>query len=101
MTTRLIIEFEAEQGYQSVLSAIDAYKQRLKASIARTHRKLADFEARYGVGTEQFMTSFTAEDLEGGDLEYVDWAGEAKMLSRLENELIELEKARFELPSLP
>lgn len=100
MTTRMIIEFEAEQGYQSVLSAIDAYKSRLKAGISRTRRQLASFEGRYGVNTDFFVTNMAAEDLERGDLEYVEWAGEAQLLTSLEQELAELEKARFELPGL-
>ena len=33
-----------------------------------------------------------AEDLEGGDLEYVEWAGEAKLLEGLEAELTKAEK---------
>ena len=39
-----------------------------------------------------------AEDLEGGDLEYVEWAGEAKLLEGLEAELAELGYARYHLP---
>jgi hypothetical protein len=39
-----------------------------------------------------------AEDLAGGDLEYVQWAGEAQLLNRLEAELKELENARCQLP---
>jgi hypothetical protein len=39
-----------------------------------------------------------AEDLEGGDLEYVEWAGEARLLAGLEGELTELEHARYQLP---
>lgn len=101
MTTRLIIEFEAEQGYRSVLSAIEAYKVRLNAATERSRRLLAAFEAKYGVGTDTFLNEWTAEDLEGGDLEYVEWAGEAKLLAGLEGELGELEQARYELPGLP
>jgi hypothetical protein len=40
----------------------------------------------------------TAEDLTGGGLEYVEWAGEAKLLQGLEAELRELEDARHQLP---
>ncbi len=39
----------------------------------------------------------SAEDLQGGDLEYVEWAGEAKLLEGLEQELRELENARIQL----
>ena len=48
--------------------------------------------------TAHFLQEMTAEDLEGGDLEYVEWAGEAKLLKGLEIELTELEHARYELP---
>ena len=45
-----------------------------------------------------FLRKITAEDLKGGDLEYVEWAGEAKLLEGLEAELMELEYARYQLP---
>jgi hypothetical protein len=35
--------------------------------------------------------------LRGGDIEYVEWAGEAKLLAGLETELQELENARYQL----
>ena len=100
MTTRMVIEFDEAQAYRAVLSAIDAYKQRLRAGIARGRRQLTLFEERYGVSTEHFLTHMAAEDLAGGDLEYVEWAGEAKLLGSLETELGELEQARYELPEL-
>ena len=40
----------------------------------------------------------TAEDLAGGDLEYVEWAGEARLLEGLEAELRGLEDALCHLP---
>lgn len=40
----------------------------------------------------------TAEDLAGGDMEYVEWAGEAKLRAGLEDELGELEHAHYQLP---
>ena len=44
MTTRMVIEFDEAQAYRSVLSAIDAYKQRLRAGVARGRRQLTLFE---------------------------------------------------------
>ena len=101
MTTRMVIEFEAEQGYRSVLSAIEAYKARLQAAVARGRRRLVAFEEKYHVDTATFLADWAAEDLEGGDMEYVEWAGEARLLERLEQELGELEQARYELPGVP
>lgn len=95
MSVQMVIELENERGRETVLSAIAAYKQRLQASIARGQRRLAEFEQRYGVQTSDFLAQMTAEDLEGGDLEYVEWAGEAKLVQSLEAELAELENARY------
>jgi len=98
MSVQLVIEMKNKRGAQTVLQAIEVYKARLQAGIERTRRRLAQFEQRYGVDTAHFLREMTAEDLEGGDLEYVEWAGEAKLLEGLEAELAELEHARYHLP---
>jgi hypothetical protein len=56
------------------------------------------FEQQYHVTTAHFLTQMAAEDLTGGDLEYVEWAGEADLLEGLQTELRELENARYRLP---
>jgi hypothetical protein len=98
MSVQLVIELRDREGAQTVLQALDAYKERLRASIERTKRRLTEFETRYGKDTAHFLHDMTAEDLTGGDLEYVEWAGEAKLLAGLEVELRELEDARCHLP---
>jgi len=98
MSVQVVIELRDKRGTQTVLQAIDAYKARLRAGIERTRRRLAQFERRYRVDTARFLREMAAEDLEGGDLEYVEWAGEAKLLEGLEAELAELEHARYHLP---
>ena len=98
MSVHMVIELQDREGAQTVVQALEAYKARLRASIARTQRRVAEFEARYGVDTAHFLREMTAEDLAGGDLEYVEWAGEAKLLEGLETELRELEHARWHLP---
>ncbi|MCB0196596.1 MAG: hypothetical protein KDJ65_31880 [Anaerolineae bacterium] len=98
MSVQMIIELREKEGVQPILQAIEAYKARLRSSIGRTKQQLRQFEERYNVETETFLQDMTAEDLDGGDLEYVEWAGEAKLLSGLEAELAELEHARYQLP---
>ena len=91
MSVQMVIELREKRGATPILQAIEAYKARLRASIERTRRRLAQFEGQYGVDTAHFLQEMAAEDLEGGDLEYVEWAGEAKLLEGLEAELTELE----------
>ncbi|HFE66020.1 MAG TPA: hypothetical protein ENJ93_02055 [Chloroflexi bacterium] len=97
MNTQMVIELKEKGGAQTVLSAIELYKARLQTSIARTQRRLNQFEEKYGVATSDFLENMTAEDLEGGDMEYVEWAGEAKMMAGLQAELTELTDVRYHL----
>jgi hypothetical protein len=97
MNTQMVIELKEKEGAQAVLSAIELYKARLQTSIARTQRRLKQFEEKYGVTTSDFLENMTAEDLDGGDMEYVEWAGEAKMMAGLQTELAELTDVRYQL----
>ena len=98
MGIQMVIELRDQAGAQTVIQALEAYKVRLRAGIERTKRRLVEFETRYGVNTDHFLKEMTAEDLAGGDVDYVEWAGEAKLLHGLETELRELEDARYQLP---
>ena len=98
MSVELVLEVDSRQGAQTVLNALDAYKARLRSSIERTRRKLLSFEQRYGVTTVKFLEEMAAEDLAGGDIEYVEWAGEATLLEGLEAELKDLEHVRLRVP---
>jgi hypothetical protein len=98
MTVRMVIELPRRQGAQAVVRALDTYKTRLRSSIERTQRRLNHFEQRYGVSTTQFLNTMVSEDLVGGDLEYVEWAGEARLLDGLQAELKDLEDAQYRLP---
>jgi hypothetical protein len=98
MSVELIFEVKSRAGAQTVFNALDAYKAKLRASIERTRRNLSTFEQRYGVTTTKFLQEMAAEDLAGGDLEYVEWAGEAKLLEGLETELRDLEDVRYRVP---
>lgn len=98
MNTQMVIELKDKKDARAIHSAIEAYKTRLQVNIRRTQRRLTEFEHLYGVSTAYFLQTMSAEDLSGGDMEYVTWAGEAKLLAGLEDELAELEHAHYQLP---
>ncbi len=97
MSVALVIELANPKTADAVQAVLKSYQARLRASIERTRRRLARFETRYAISTDRFLAEMTAEDLEGGDLEYVEWAGEAKLLAGLQAELEELSNARVQL----
>jgi hypothetical protein len=66
-----------------VHSTIDAEVSRLQLAIQLAKQKLAVYENKYRVSSEYFMDSMTAEDLMGGDDEYIGWMGEFKLYQKL------------------
>jgi len=94
MGVQMVLELTEERAVQPVFQAIESYRIRLLGGIERTRRRLSHFEQRYSVDTAHFMQEWAAEDLDGGDIEYVEWAGEARLLEGLKAELSALDYAR-------
>ena len=76
-------------------SAVSSKIARIQLSIDLTQQKLSAFEKRYNVPSEHFFEKMAAEDLDGGDMEYVEWAGEYQILQRLEKQLKQLQKIEY------
>ena len=77
-------------------SLLDVESQiaRLELGLQLARKRLVPFEQKYGVTSEYFISEMAAEDLEGGDDEYVRWAGEYKLMQRLQERLQELAETR-------
>jgi len=73
-----------------VRSAIESQVAKLELGLKIAKSRLAPFEQKYGTSSEHFISEMTAEDLEGGDDEYVRWAGEYKLMQRLQEKLRQL-----------
>lgn len=104
---------EAEEGYTSqvirlqvqsssqeaaldlIRSAISAEIRRLELGLETTKRHIQSFEERYQVTSEVFLKNFSAEDLSGGDQEYVAWSGELKLYERIAAQLDTLRNIHY------
>jgi hypothetical protein len=84
-----------------VRSAINSEIKNLKRSIDKTNKLLQEFETKYQISSDFFLSNWTAEDLEGKDDEYVNWAGEIKIKQRLVNALQKLEAIEYVTQYLP
>ena len=84
-----------------VRAAINSEIKNLKRSIDKTNKLLQEFETKYQVSSDFFLSNWTAEDLEGKDDEYVNWAGEIKIKQRLVNALQKLEGIEYVTQYLP
>jgi len=68
-----------------VKSAIETEIARLELALEMANKRLMPFDKKYNVTSDHFISHLTAEDLDGGDDEYVSWAGEYQLKQRLES----------------
>jgi len=68
-------------------AAVQGMIDRLERSLQLTRRNLEVFEAKYHVSSEQFLQTLGAEDLEGQDLEYMEWQGEYQFFLEITQDL--------------
>jgi hypothetical protein len=73
-------------------------KLRIKHSVDLSVNRLKKFEQKYNISTEVFINQWSAEDLKGGDMEYVEWAGEYEFLLRLNDQLVALKSIEYVSP---
>jgi hypothetical protein len=89
------IEIKTNQKKDAVISllktAVESQITRYQIALEMADKRLQPFEKKYGVTSEYFMENMTAEDLEGKDEEYVNWAGEYKLRQRLVEKLTQIQ----------
>lgn len=93
---RVQVESPTQEGALDLIrSAIGAEISRLELGLTTTKRNIASFEERYHVTSEEFLRSFTAEDLDGGDQEYIAWSGELQLCERIATQLDTLRNIHY------
>ena len=73
---------EPDKAVQVLREALETETLRLKYSLNLAKKRLKRFEVKYNISSEEFINEWSAEDLKGKDLEYVEWAGEYQLFSR-------------------
>lgn len=85
----------AQQLLPLVRAAVNGEITRLRLALRLARERLLPFERKYGVTSDYFITEMASEDLQGGDDEYVQWAGEYRLMQRLEEKLVRLEEVEY------
>jgi len=87
-----------DKAVRILIEALETESFRLKYSMTLAKKRLSKFEKKYKVSSEKFINDWSAEDLEGKDLEYVEWAGEYKLSIRLNERLTVLKSIEHVSP---
>jgi len=88
--SKLRIISDKEDISNIIRSAISAEIKRMKIGLNKTNREIKNFEDKYKISSATFLKQYTAEDLKGGDEEYIRWAGELKILEGIQEDLEKL-----------
>ena len=91
---------ESGEILRLVRSAIESEVAKLELALKMAAKRLVLFEEKYGVTSEYVIAEMTAEDLAGKDDEYVHWAGEYKLMQRLQDKLRKLQEISYHDPNL-
>ncbi len=84
---QLQIISDQQHALPVIQSAITAKVKRIEIGLRKTEEEIQKFESKYHLSSEQFMNDCTAEDLDGGDDEYVSWMGELQLRQAIREEL--------------
>ena len=68
----------------------------LESALMLVDTRLRPFEQKYGVTSDYFIAEMTAEDLTGGDDEYIHWVGEYQLRRKLQEKLNALMADQYE-----
>ena len=79
-----------DKAAEILIDALETEGSRLKYSLRLAKNRLRRFEKKYNVSSEKFIREWSAENLKGEDMEYVEWAGEYKLSLRLNERLVTL-----------
>jgi len=79
-----------------VQSAVQHEIERLEFALKVASKRLQPFEEKYGVTSEHFIAEMAAEDLVGGDDEYINWAGEYDLREALKVKLQQFRRVKYQ-----
>jgi len=92
---RLEIKSDFEDAESLIRSAVYSEIKRLEIGLSRTDREIRKFEDKYQISSDMFVREYAAEDLDGGDDEYVSWMGEIKIRRKIAGELNKLRETEY------
>jgi len=93
--TKLKIISDKEGTTDIIKSAISAEIKRFELGLNKTNKEIKKFEEKYKISSESFLKEFAAEDLKGGDDEYIRWSGELKIRDKILEDLKKLKDIEY------
>ena len=84
---RLHVASDQQNALPVIQSAIAAKMKRIELGLRKTEKEIQRFEEKYNMSSDHFLRDCTAENLAGGDDDYVSWMGELQLRQAVLEEL--------------
>jgi len=94
-TTVVLQSDDAPRAMLAIRCAVEKEIARLEQGRDFALTRLQQFEAQYSISSARFAEEMTAEDVAGGDLEYVEWVGEYRLFQQLVEDLALLKSLSY------
>ena len=95
MTDLRLVSTRKRQLKPLVEAAIANELRLLEAGVRRTEQRLLEFEEKYSLGTQKFISRYENDELEE-TIDFDEWIGEFRLLIRLREKADTLRSIRFE-----
>ncbi|HSM82432.1 MAG TPA: hypothetical protein VLS96_12135 [Nodosilinea sp.] len=95
LTEVILRSANAPHAIAAISEAVRKEIARTEQSIVQARRRLEHFEVLYSTPSSELAERLTAEDLQGGDLEYVEWLGEYRLCQHLLQDLALLQSLTY------
>ncbi|MGB6015494.1 MAG: hypothetical protein WBG32_12245 [Nodosilinea sp.] len=95
LTEVVLRSANAPHAIAAISDAVRKEVARIEQCIVYARQRLEHFEVLYNTPSSEFAERFTAEDLQGGDLEYVEWIGEYQLFQHLLQDLTLLKSLTY------
>ncbi|MCC5661983.1 hypothetical protein LC608_34635 [Nostoc sp. XA010] len=77
-----------------IQSALSERLQSVTAGIKRTEERIQEFETKYQLSTQEFITQFNNDEL-SHNFDFDEWIGEARILAHLQETKESIEEIDF------
>lgn len=93
--SKLKVISDKEESAEIVKNAVSAEINRMEIALNKTEKEIQKFEKKYNIPSKRFLKEYSAEDLKGGDQEYIRWAGELKIKERITEDMKRLKSIEY------
>jgi phage shock protein A len=94
--SELILVSEGRLEIKPIIEAALKNEMRLvRAGLRKTENNLKQFEKKYNMNTETFISNYEEDKLEE-TIDFIEWIGEFRMFERLSDKLKTMKSIRFD-----